>query len=127
RLQAWLKEGLSLECHTIDHPCPLLQGSDFAKAKSTYDRCVDLLHKVPAPSPLPLSPGPEEKGTRESPRPSGERGRGEGAANRPVAFRVPCCDSLNTPSPRFFAEIFNKTTADGNFLAIDSSVMNVIT
>src|SRR5437763_296595 len=62
-LQTWLKEGLSLECHTIDHPCPLLQGGNFAKAKSTYDRCIDLLNQVPN--------------------------------NRPVAFRVPCCDSLN--------------------------------
>jgi len=26
QLQAWLKEGLSLETHTVDHPCPLLQG-----------------------------------------------------------------------------------------------------
>src|SRR5438477_10380577 len=40
-LQTWLKEGLSLETHTIDHPCPFFQGGDFAKAKSTYDRCVD--------------------------------------------------------------------------------------
>src|SRR5713226_8833589 len=63
-LQTWLKEGLSLEIHTIDHPCPLLKDADFAKAKSTYDRCVDLLNKVPD--------------------------------NGPVAFRVPCCDSLNT-------------------------------
>ncbi|MCH7728492.1 MAG: hypothetical protein IH991_18730, partial [Planctomycetes bacterium] len=41
QLVEWLKEGLSIECHTVDHPCPLLQGGDFAKAKSTYDRCVD--------------------------------------------------------------------------------------
>ena len=41
--------------------------------------------------------------------------------NKPVAFRMPCCDSKNTPSPRFWAEIFNKTTAKGNFLQIDSS------
>ena len=47
--------------------------------------------------------------------------------NRPVAFRMPCCDSLNTPSPRFFAEIFNKTTPGGHFLTIDSSVFNVFT
>src|SRR5690348_4873457 len=46
-LQKWLKEGLSLETHTVDHPCPLLQGGDFAKAKSTYDRCVDNLSNVP--------------------------------------------------------------------------------
>src|ERR1700676_2894404 len=25
QLQYWLKEGLSLECHTIDHPCPLFK------------------------------------------------------------------------------------------------------
>src|SRR5438876_3646112 len=93
-LHTWLKEGLTLETHTIDHPCPLLQRGDFAKAKSTYDRCVDLLNEVPG--------------------------------NKPVAFRMPCCDSLNTLSPRFFTEIFNKQTAKGNFLSIDSSVFNVI-
>src|SRR5262245_52181341 len=87
-LQQWLAEGLSLECHTIDHPCPLLQGSDFAKAKSTYDRCVDLLNEVPG--------------------------------NKPVAFRMPCCDSLNTLSPRFYAEIFNSTTPKGNYLQVSS-------
>ena len=95
QLQTWLKEGLRIECHTIDHPCPLLQGGDFAKAKSTYDRCVDLMNQVPG--------------------------------NQPVAFRMPCCDSLNTPSPRFWAEIFNKTTENGNYLQIDTSVFNITT
>ena len=28
---------------------------------------------------------------------------------------MPYCDSLNTPSPRFYAEIFNRTTASGRF------------
>ncbi|MFL5338807.1 MAG: PVC-type heme-binding CxxCH protein [Gemmataceae bacterium] len=95
QLQKWLKEGLSLEVHTIDHPCPLLQKGDFAKAKSTFDRCVDLMNEIPG--------------------------------NKPVCFRVPCCDSLNTVSPRFFAEIFNKTTAKGHFLQADSSVFHVFT
>ncbi len=95
QLAAWLAEGLSLEVHTIDHPCPLLQGGDFAKARSTYDRCVDLMNEIPG--------------------------------NKPVAFRMPCCDSLNTLSPRFYAEIFNKTTAKGSFLAISSSVFNLFT
>ncbi|MDA1052785.1 MAG: HEAT repeat domain-containing protein, partial [Planctomycetota bacterium] len=95
QLQIWLKEGLSIECHTIDHPCPLLQGGDFAKAKSTYDRCVDLMNQIPD--------------------------------NKPVAFRMPCCDSLNTPSPRFWTEIFNKTTENGNYLQIDTSVFNITT
>ena len=38
--------------------------------------------------------------------------------SRAVAFRMPCCDSMNSPSPRFFAEIFNRTTPGGNF-AVD--------
>jgi putative membrane-bound dehydrogenase-like protein len=95
QLQEWLKEGLSLETHTFDHPCPLLKDGDFAKAKTTYDKCVDLLAGVPN--------------------------------SKPVAFRMPCCDSLNTPSPRFYAEIFNKTTEKGNFLTLDSSVFNIFT
>lgn len=95
QLQAWLKEGLSLETHTIDHPCPLLAGGDLKKAKKTYDDCVDLLASIPG--------------------------------NKPVAFRTPCCDSLNTASPRLFAEIFNKKTPQGKFLEIDSSVFNVFT
>ena len=95
QLQAWLQEGLSLETHTADHPCPLLCDGDFEKAKSTYERCVDQLFQVPN--------------------------------NRPVAFRMPCCDSLNTPSPRFWTEIFARTTDSGNHLAIDSSVFNIFT
>ena len=104
-LQQWLEEGLSLEVHTVDHPCPRLggmkgkgvrdQGSGAGKdakpdaapldtrlsaldlSKDTYDRCVDLLNEVPN--------------------------------NKPVCFRMPCCDSLNTLSPRFFTEIFAKS------------------
>ena len=95
QLAQWLNEGLSIETHTIDHPCPLLKDGDFKKAKSTYNRCVDLISLV--------------KG------------------NRPVAFRMPCCDSLNTVSPRFFAEIFDKPTAKGNSLTIDTSVFQVFT
>jgi putative membrane-bound dehydrogenase-like protein len=94
-LQTWLKEGLSLECHTFDHPCPLLRRGDFAAAKATYDRCVDLLNQVPG--------------------------------NRPVAFRMPCCDSLNTVSPRFFTEIFARSTPQKHFLTLDSSVFQILT
>lgn len=95
QLQAWLNEGLSIEVHTADHPCPCLQEGDFAKAKSTYDRCVDQMALIPG--------------------------------NHPVAFRMPCCDSLNTPSPRFWSEIFNSTTPQGRSLSIDSSVFQVFT
>ena len=95
QLQSWLAEGLSIEVHTIDHPCPLLNGGDFGKAKSTYDRCVDLLNRIPG--------------------------------NRPVAFRMPCCDSLNTVSSRFYSEIFAARTENANFLSISSSVFNLFT
>jgi len=95
QLQSWLGEGVSIECHSADHPCPLLQGGDFAKARSTYERCIDRMAEIPG--------------------------------NRPVAFRTPCCDSLNTVSPRFFAEIFGGTTAAGRHLQIDSSVFMFFT
>lgn len=95
QLQSWLADGVSLECHSYDHPCPLLQKGDFSKSKSTYDRCVDLMQSVPN--------------------------------NRAVAFRMPCCDSINSPSPRFYAEIFNARTPANHFLTIDSSVCNIIT
>src|SRR5438552_3040996 len=51
QLQAWLKEGLSLECHTNDHPCPFFKNG-FAKAKDTYDKCVDLLNEIPGNKPV---------------------------------------------------------------------------
>ena len=47
--------------------------------------------------------------------------------NHPVAYRMPCCDSMNSVSPRFFAEIYERPTAKGNYLQIDSSVFNVFT
>ena len=46
---------------------------------------------------------------------------------RPVAFRMPCCDSMNSVSPRFFTEIWNRTTPAGKFLSIDSSVFMLFT
>ena len=94
-LQQWIKEGVSIEVHTYDHPCPLLKDRDFAKAKGTVERCVDLLSEIPN--------------------------------SRPVAYRMPCCDSLNTVSPRFFTEIFNSRSPKGNHLQIDTSVFHVFT
>jgi len=93
QLQSWLKEGVHIEAHTITHPCPCLQKRSLAAAKSTYDRCVDLLCKIPG--------------------------------GRPVAFRMPCCDSMNSVSPRFFAEVINKRTPQGNFLTLDSSIFQL--
>ncbi len=95
QLQQWLAEGLSIEVHTITHPCPCLRDGDYQAARRSYEDCVDLMAAIPG--------------------------------NHPVAFRMPCCDSLNTPSPRFWAEIFNKATAKGNFLSIDSSVFQIFT
>ncbi len=93
QLQSWLAEGVTVEPHTSDHPCPCLQGDDLPAAKATYDRCLDALRTIPNA--------------------------------RPVAFRMPCCDSMNSVSPRFFTEIFNQTTAGGNFQSIDSSVFHI--
>ncbi len=95
RLQAWLAEGLSLEVHTLAHPCPCLAKGDFNAASNTYHGGVELLNQIPG--------------------------------NHPVAFRMPCCDSMNSPSPRFYAEIFNRGNEAGQFLTLDSSVMNLPT
>ncbi len=95
QFQSWLREGLSLEAHTLSHPCPFLAQDNFQAAADTYHGCVELLNRI----------------------------RG----NKPVAFRMPCCDSMNSPSPRFYAEIFNLTNGAGQFLAIDSSIMNLTT
>src|SRR6266545_5382142 len=81
QLQAWTKEGLSFEVHTLTHPCPLLANSNFVAAATNYHDCVDLLNRVPG--------------------------------NKPLAFRMPCCDSMNSPSPRFYAEIFNRVSSTG--------------
>jgi len=96
QLQAWMSEGVSIECHTYDHPCPCLQTKPGKlPPKETFDRNVDLIRSIPH--------------------------------NRPVAFRMPCCDSMNSVSPRFFAEIFAKTTPAGGFLSLDASVFHAFT
>ncbi|MBI4604510.1 MAG: c-type cytochrome [Planctomycetes bacterium] len=41
----------------------------------------------------------------------------------PAAYRMPCCDSINSASPRFFSEILPLRTPDGHFLRADSSVL----
>jgi hypothetical protein len=94
-LAQWLREGLSLETHTFDHPCPCLHNLPEPDAKGTFDQSVDIMHDIPG--------------------------------SRPVAFRMPCCDSMNSFSPRFVTEIFNKVTPLGNFVQLDSSVMAVFT
>ncbi len=95
RYQSWLEEGVSLEVHTLTHPCPLLSKRNFGAAEDTFFGGIDLLNHVPG--------------------------------NRPVAYRMPCCDSINSPSPRFYAELFNRTNPAGQFLQIDSSIMCVYT
>ena len=95
QLQTWLREGVSIEAHTDNHPCPCLQRGDLAEAKATFDRCVDSLAAIPN--------------------------------SRTVAFRMPCCDSMNSVSPRFFREVFYRTTPAGHFLTMDSSVFMLYT
>jgi putative membrane-bound dehydrogenase-like protein len=95
RFQSWLKEGVSLEVHTLAHPCPLLGKMNFDAAWDTVFGGLDLLAKIPG--------------------------------NVPRAFRMPCCDSMNSASPRFFAEILPHRSKDGHFFAMDSSVGCLLT
>ena len=93
--QKWLTEGVTIEVHTLSHPCPLLQQGNFRRAFENVHNGLDLLASIPG--------------------------------NHPVAYRMPCCDSMNSVSPRFFAEIYERPTAKGNYMQIDSSVFNVFT
>jgi putative membrane-bound dehydrogenase-like protein len=95
QIQAWLKEGLSLEVHTLAHPCPLCEKGNLESAIHNVHGCIDLMNRIPG--------------------------------NHPVAYRMPCCDSMDSASPRFFAEIFNRPTSEGHFLSIDSSVFTITT
>ena len=47
QLQSWLKEGLSLEVHTLTHPCPLLGKSTLDEARHTVLGGLDLLASIP--------------------------------------------------------------------------------
>jgi putative membrane-bound dehydrogenase-like protein len=93
QLAAWLAEGVTIESHTLTHPCPCLGKANFEEAQRVYHGSVDLLSTIPG--------------------------------NHPVAFRMPCCDSMNSASPRFYSEIFNQESKEGRFLAIDSSVFTL--
>ncbi len=92
--QSWLKEGLSLEVHTLSHPCPILGGHNFQAAADTFQGGIELINQIPG--------------------------------NHACAFRTPCCDSMDSLSPRLFAELFNQTSSAGQFLTIDSSVINIL-
>ncbi|MEP6671165.1 MAG: PVC-type heme-binding CxxCH protein [Chthoniobacter sp.] len=93
QLAAWLREGVTIESHTLTHPCPCLGKATFEEAQRVYHDSVDLLSSIPG--------------------------------NQPVAFRMPCCDSMNSASPRFYSEIFNRTSPQGHWLSIDSSVFTL--
>src|ERR1051325_593440 len=93
RLQQWLKEGVTMEVHTLTHPCPILAKSNFVSAANVFYGCIDLLSTIPG--------------------------------NKPVAFRTPCCDSINSASPRLFAELMCKPGPGGKFITMDSSVVMV--
>ncbi len=47
--------------------------------------------------------------------------------NTPLAFRMPCCDSQNSVSPRFYSEIFSRPTRKGHALRVDSSIFILLT
>ncbi len=94
QFQAWIDEGLSLEVHTLSHPCPLLAKGDFQAAQETYYGGIDLINQIPN--------------------------------QQAVAYRMPCCDSINSPSPRFYEEIFTRPSPAGSILQIDSSIMCVL-
>ncbi|MCH9655711.1 MAG: FG-GAP-like repeat-containing protein [Planctomycetes bacterium] len=95
--QQFLKDGLSLDCHTFTHRFPFFRSNEgygpdeaLALARLDYLACLENLFEVPG--------------------------------NRPVAHRMPGCDAQNSVSPRFFTEVFPLRTEEGRFLTCDSSI-----
>ena len=46
-MQWFLEQGVSLETHTLSHPCPLLQRDNFRAAWVDFHGCVDHLAQIP--------------------------------------------------------------------------------
>ncbi len=101
-LQQFLKEGMSLDCHTFTHRFPFFRsneghGPDEALrfARADYLACMENLFSVPG--------------------------------NRPVAHRMPGCDAQNSVSPRFYTEVFPLRTRDGRCLTCDRDLTSLWT
>jgi hypothetical protein len=102
-LQRFLKQGMSIDVHTVSHPVPLLRTRTAAvpgeeslrpAVRDVVD-CVENLSEIPN--------------------------------NRVVACRIPGCDAQNTNSPRIYTEVLPRRTRDGKFLVADSSVFQYFT
>src|SRR5438045_2874677 len=51
-VRTWLTEGLSIEVHTVSHPCPILAKGNFQAAFETFHGCVDLLNHIQGGAPV---------------------------------------------------------------------------
>jgi len=102
---------LSIFTNTVDPAHPQLQR--FLEMGVRFD-----VHT--RTHPCPLLGSTLEKAIDETIGCTGDLARIPGG--EPAAFRMPCCDSINSASPRFFSEILPRRTADGKFLRADSSV-----
>ncbi len=105
------KSPLSIFTNTVDPAHPQLQ--KFLEMGVRFD-----VHT--RTHPCPLLGSTLDKAIDETIGCTADLARIPGGA--PAAFRMPCCDSINSSSPRFFSEILPRRTADGQFLRADSSV-----
>lgn len=67
-MQWFLKQGVSLETHSMTHPCPLLQRRNFTQAWHDYHDCVDLLASIPGSFPVAFRFGCMDGQNTPSPR-----------------------------------------------------------
>lgn len=100
--QRMLKEGLSIEAHTFTHAVPFLRRDPSTMSEESLEWCIRDFTDCVA-------------------------GLAAALGAPPVAWRMPGCDARNTTSPRFYTEVFPRTTAAGDFLAMDSSIFTVLT
>lgn len=100
--QRMVQEGLSIEAHTFTHAVPFLRRDPSTMSEESLEWCIRDFTDCVA-------------------------GLAAALGTPPVAWRMPGCDARNTTSPRFYTEVFPRTTAAGHFLAMDSSIFTVLT
>lgn len=100
--QRMLKEGLSIEAHTFTHPVPFFRRDPSSLGPESLEWCIRDFTDCVA-------------------------GLAAALGTPPVSWRMPGCDARNTTSPRFYTEVFPRKSADGAFLAMDSSIFTVFT
>lgn len=114
-MQWFLEQGVSLETHTLTHPCPVLQRDrPLAVASKDYHDCVDLLASIPNNRPVGFRFGCMDGQNTPSPRAYSEILNGISKGGN-FMFMSSSVGMVFTPDdPELPREIFSKSAKGYN-------------